>query len=189
VNAQALCVILTLSYGILRILRKRDNSDKSLHENEEKAGPNNPKEDSTNVIDAHSAVNIALFPPLFFFSALYYTDVWSTTAVLLAYFAYLANSKSTQMVMGYISAVFFGVIALLFRQTNIFWVAVFPAGLAIADALKRDAPSTISDKADPMSAIKTAWQDGIVYDCSIQDAELQGIICYAYSLEQWLMIS
>jgi alpha-1,2-glucosyltransferase len=119
VNAQALCVILTLSYGILRILRKRDNSDKSLHENEEKAGPNNPKEDSTNVIDAHSAVNIALFPPLFFFSALYYTDVWSTTAVLLAYFAYLANSKSTQTVMGYISAVFFGVIALLFRQTNI----------------------------------------------------------------------
>jgi len=188
VNAQALCVILVLSYGILRVLRTRNNPSKSLSENAEKAGPNHDMQDSTYTVDVHSALNVALFPPLFFFSALYYTDVWSTLAVLLAFYAYLANSESTQIVTRYCSAVSFGVFALLFRQTNIFWVAVFPAGLAVTDALKKDAPSTMSDKADPMLAIQTAWKDGTVHDCSVQDAGLQGMIRYGTLLKQLLIV-
>lgn len=188
VNAQALCVILVLSYGILRILRTRDNRSKSLPENEEKARLNHATQDSTYMVDVHSALNVALFPPLFFVSALYYTDVWSTLAVLLAFYAYLANSQSIRTVTGYSSAVSFGVFALLFRQTNIFWVAVFPAGLAVADALKKDAPSTMSDRADPILAIQTAWKDGTVHDYSVQDAGLQGMICYGYLLKQLLIV-
>ena len=187
-NAQALCVILVLSYGILRILRTRDNPSKSLSENAEKARSNHDVQDSTYMVDVHSALNIALFPPLFFFSALYYTDVWSTLAVLLAFYAYLANSESIRTVTRYCSAVSFGVFALLFRQTNIFWVAVFPAGLAIVDALKKDAPSAKSDKADPVLAIQTAWKDGTIHDCSVQDAGLQGMIRYGALLKQLLIV-
>jgi len=187
VNAQALCVILVLSYGILRTLRTRDNPSKSSPGDREKAKPNHATQDSTYMVDVHSALNVTLFPPLFFFSALYYTDVWSTLAVLLAFYAYLADSESTRTVTRYLSAVSFGVFALLFRQTNIFWVAVFPAGLAVADALKKDAPSTMSDKADPMLAIQTAWKDGTVHDCSVQDAGLQGMIRYGTLLKQLLI--
>jgi alpha-1,2-glucosyltransferase len=178
VNAEALCVILIMSYGILRLLRKRDNLDKSLSGDKEVTVRNPHKEHAIIPADVHSALNIALFPPLLFFSALYYTDVMSTLAVLLAYYAYLANSTSNRTVMGRTSAVTFGVLALLFRQTNIFWVAVFPAGLAVVGALKEDAPSTSSTTPDPLSVIQTAWSDGIIYDCSVQDAGLQGKLCH-----------
>jgi alpha-1,2-glucosyltransferase len=164
-----------VSYGILRLLRKRDNPSQSLHENEEIAGQNPLAKGPTFVVDVHSALNIALFPPLFFFSALYYTDVMSTLAVLLAYSAYLMSSMSSQTVIRFARALSLGVFALLFRQTNIFWVAVFPAGLAVINALKKDAPSTISKRSDFMSAAQASWKDGAIYDCSVQDAGLQGM--------------
>lgn len=46
--------------------------------------------------DLHCAFNIALFPPLFFFSALYYTDVISTAFCLVAYLSMLQGSHSSQ---------------------------------------------------------------------------------------------
>jgi alpha-1,2-glucosyltransferase len=80
----------------------------------------------------HTAVNICLFPPMFFFTGLYYTDVLSTFIVVKAYEHFLqeqwAQPKSTRGISTYL----IGVIALLMRQTNIFWVAVFMGGLELA---------------------------------------------------------
>ena len=41
-----------------------------------------------------TAANICLFPLLFFFSGLYYTDVLSTFVVLLAYWAHLWRTRA-----------------------------------------------------------------------------------------------
>lgn len=73
---------------------------------------------------------------MFFFSGLYYTDVLSTLIVLAAYFTYLSQRRTQDYLLSSLTAVNIGVLALLFRQTNIFWVAVFPAGLAVVDTLK-----------------------------------------------------
>ena len=105
----------------------------------------------------HTAVNIILFPPLFFFSGLYYTDVISTFVVLLAYSAFLknqglpiirqfnkktnTNSFSLRMSSGLI-VFLLGLGSLTMRQTNIFWVAVFLGGLDIVRSLKK-LPSSI----------------------------------------------
>ncbi|KAL1797465.1 hypothetical protein ACET3X_004071 [Alternaria dauci] len=181
-NAEALCVIMIMSYGILRLLRKRNTPSKSLHRDEDMPGRDPVARESTFMVDVHSALNVALFPPLFFFSALYYTDVMSTLSVLFAYSAYLTNSMSKRTIVGTTSAVALGVFALLFRQTNIFWVAVFPAGLAVIDALKRDAPSTTSTSSDIMSAIQTSWNHGAIYDCHVQDAGLRDVVMFVLSV-------
>ncbi|KAJ4357655.1 glucosyltransferase [Didymosphaeria variabile] len=95
------------------------------------------EETPTSLLDAHTALNTSLFPPLFFFSGLYYTDVLSTLVVLAAYYTYLSQRGSTNYLVSGWLTINVGVIALLFRQTNIFWVAVFPAGLTVVDTLKR----------------------------------------------------
>jgi alpha-1,2-glucosyltransferase len=123
------------------------------------------------VHNVHSAFNIALFPPLFFFSALYYTDVMSTMVVLMSYLAYIGKTNARNEV----TAVFIGILALLFRQTNIFWVAIFPAGLAVVDALKKSAEhNATSGKGNNQVIIQDSWSKGTVYDCPVQDAGPQG---------------
>ena len=168
-------MIFILSYGVLRTLRLRNNPGNRLYEGEDIDGRDVPADNPTSMVDVHSAFNVALFPPLFFFSALYYTDVMSTLTVLLAYGAYILKPKTGGSIVTNASAVVLGVIALLFRQTNIFWVAVFPAGLAVVDALKVDAPSTSSRNRDMTSAIQCSWSEGTIYDCSVQDAGPQGM--------------
>lgn len=77
----------------------------------------------------HTAANICLFPPLFFFSGLYYTDVLSTCFVICAYSHFLARVNEPPTLNGGIEALLYGLAALSMRQTNIFWVAIFLAGL------------------------------------------------------------
>lgn len=64
---------------------------------------------------AHTAVNIALFPLLFFFAGLYYTDVYSTIFVLASYMFWLQGRT------WYSAAMSCG--GLWFRQTNVLWTA------------------------------------------------------------------
>lgn len=136
------------------------------------------KEQSVGVVASHApasdaltAFNIALFPPLFFFGALYYTDVMSTAAVLLGYQALLATTKkSRRNISDDLVAVVIGVVALFFRQTNIFWVAVFPAAVTVVEVLKKN--GTTSDKSTKqgyMAVIQESWSRGAVYDCPLQD--------------------
>ncbi|KAF1839184.1 hypothetical protein BDW02DRAFT_230405 [Decorospora gaudefroyi] len=181
-NAQALCIIFILSYYISRVLRLRNDSGQRFHEGQDIARRDPPAEDLSFVLDVHCALNIALFPPLFFFSALYYTDVMSTLAVLLAYSAFLKRSTTDAGVTTDAVAVVLGVISLLFRQTNIFWVAVFPAGLAVVDALKANTPSTTARREDFASILRESWGEGIIRDCSVQDAGPQDIVLFLTSI-------
>ena len=71
-------------------------------------------ENSNFVISSLLALSLSLFPPLYFFSFLYYTDQGSTFFVLSAL---LAARKSHHV----ISAMLF-LLSLLFRQTNVIWV-------------------------------------------------------------------
>ncbi|KAK7191019.1 hypothetical protein DPSP01_007809 [Paraphaeosphaeria sporulosa] len=133
-NVGAICLICLLSYQIRRLLRRplpprRTRTEASVPQFKD-------DETQTSLLDAHTALNISLFPPLFFFSGLYYTDVLSTLVVLAAYSTYLSQRGTHNYLLSSLLIINIGVLALLFRQTNIFWVAVFPAGLAVVDTLK-----------------------------------------------------
>ena len=171
-NALAIFLVFLISYTIQRLLRVRNNTTMRSHGI---PGEASLTFDSTFLPHVHSAFNIALFPPLFFFSALYYTDVVSTLTVLFAYVAYLESSRSNWSLLGNFNIVALGVIALFFRQTNIFWVAVFPAGLAVIDVLKKDAPSAASNSRDIRSLLQDSWTGGKIFDCPVQDAGVQGV--------------
>lgn len=138
--------------------------------------------DQTNVIEdgltpfstALTAFNIASFPPLYFFGALYYTDVMSTAAVLMSYGAFLATTAKPQRTLSDdILAVISGMIALFFRQTNIFWVAVFPAGLTVVRVLRDNGRmKSRAAKDGYLSILKESWSMGTVHDCSLRDSGL-----------------
>lgn len=133
------------------------------------------EDDRTIILDAHSALNIALFPPLFFFSALYYTDVVSTLIVLLSYSTFIKKQTVAGSVFEWINAVYIGVVAVLFRQTNIFWVAVFPAGMAVVDVLSENHNNRASSGARNLAAVlKNSWSEGMIYDCAVQNAGYEG---------------
>ncbi|KAH4412410.1 alpha-1,2-glucosyltransferase [Parastagonospora nodorum] len=170
-NIAAICLICLVSYSILRTLRTPRSQNAPLNV---KDGDKEPDlNDSTLILDANTALNIALFPPLFFFSALFYTDVMSTLVVLVSFHMFLKRSTFGNLLQS-IGTIFLGLVALSFRQTNIFWVAVFPAGLAVIDALKARAPSSTSKKPHIVGDIlRESWNNGVVHDCALKNASLQ----------------
>lgn len=85
----------------------------------------------------HSACNAALFPLLFFFSGLYYTDVISTTVVLGAFLNHLGRVRCRRSsISNDIFTISLGILALLMRQTNVFWIVVYMGGLEAVHAVK-----------------------------------------------------
>ncbi|KAF5012902.1 hypothetical protein FDECE_1076 [Fusarium decemcellulare] len=85
----------------------------------------------------HTAFNIALFPLLFFFSGLYYTDVASTAAVLVAYLNHLRRlGRDESSIPSDLLTIIFGALTLFFRQTNVFWAVVYMGGLEAVHAIK-----------------------------------------------------
>lgn len=94
---------------------------------------------------AHTALNVALCPILFFFSGLYYTDVASTVVVL----GCLVNSlrrlnKERPSIIDDLAAIALGLLALCMRQTNVFWVVVFLGSLEGIHAVKTLQPTPVS---------------------------------------------
>ncbi|XP_043252734.1 putative Dol-P-Glc:Glc(2)Man(9)GlcNAc(2)-PP-Dol alpha-1,2-glucosyltransferase [Colletes gigas] len=81
------------------------------------------------------AYNIMLFPPLFFWHFLYYTDIVSVNAVLLMLLLHLRERFKT--------AAFLGFLSVLIRQTNIIWVAFIAVECAF-DLLDRTMHKSIS---------------------------------------------
>ncbi|KAJ9367550.1 CAZyme family GT59 [Paecilomyces variotii] len=84
---------------------------------------------------SHTVLNICLFPPLFFFSGLYYTDILALLVVIEAY-----NWDLKRDTGGGISGLIFllvGLVSLVFRQTNIFWASLFLGGLQAVRTLRR----------------------------------------------------
>lgn len=124
---------------------------------------------------ALSAANIWMFPPLFFFSGLYYTDVQSALWVLLSFQAYLRYEKDGfQSFSEAISLIRFGLIALFFRQTNIFWVAVFPAGLGVVSSLRKTAPkATYVQNVGFWEMCEASWYESALYDPLVEESWIE----------------
>ena len=170
-NIAALGLICPLCYQILRMLRALRTGWSDGDTDKKNASDRDP----TITTDAHTAFNIALFPPLFFFSALFYTDVMSTLVVLLSYSMFLKKTTVSGTVFEQFGAFLVGVVALLFRQTNIFWVAVFPVGISVVDALKAEAsPGEGSSPITTREILQHSWITGAIHDCAVQDGSLRG---------------
>lgn len=127
----------------------------------------------------HTAFNITLFPPVFFFSALYYTDILSTAVVILTYCVFLRREGAyNNSSAGGILVFVYGILALTMRQTNIFWVAVFLGGLEVVRTVKSLGPFTARTwKGDlhPYQHFQNqleAYARGEVHDVTLGDATL-----------------
>jgi alpha-1,2-glucosyltransferase len=135
----------------------------------------------------HANLNIMLCPLLFFFSALYYTDILSAFAVMEVYrwYIYLESeqgqrsyllsrlSTDTRSTICKIAIFSFGLFAMLVRQTNVFWAAVFLGGLQTVKSLNPrpcPTPSTANHKA-PVSV-----NGNNIYDPLVQDATVEGTL-------------
>lgn len=88
------------------------------------------KTTSPTALDRLQGFTLALFPLNYFFSFLYYTDPGSTMMVLAAY---LANLHSQHKI-----SAFLGLLAVLFRQTNIVWVFFLAGSVVVKELLKTE---------------------------------------------------
>ena len=140
----------------------------------------------------HSVLNMILFPALFFLSALYYTDIWSTLFVILSYVQFVETSQEAPPAFGrFLKLLVLGLASLGFRQTNIFWVAVFPAGVTIVqhidkghEAVRNSMHRGVEGFGDTLySVAKTSWKMEVVYDPTVQDASLSGKLATTVSYE------
>ena len=132
----------------------------------ERQSVNRKKDQTENIFERrHIVTNILLFPVLFFFYGLYYTDVISVLSVLTTYLFYLKNDSK-----GVLSS---GLLSLWFRQTNIIWVALFNGGLELTRILpsRLELPATAS----LTNIIQRSGEGGAVYDPPIENACLEGM--------------
>ncbi|EXJ90541.1 hypothetical protein A1O1_03644 [Capronia coronata CBS 617.96] len=84
--------------------------------------------------------SIILFPLIFFFSALYYTDLFSVFTVVLAQIFWSAgtSAKGSSKFLYQALHLAAGLVSLATRQTNIFWVAVYLGGLQVLESVRRE---------------------------------------------------
>ncbi len=140
------------------------------------------KRQSLSVAEMHTAINICLFPPLFFFTGLYYTDVLSTVIVLRTYRQFLqragAYKNSTE---GLLWIYILGMAALTLRQTNIFWVAVFLGGLELVRTINFNkipaaaVEPTPSTWKEAINVKYSQWSRGYIHDVRLNDAGVHGL--------------
>ncbi|KAJ5758736.1 Dol-P-Glc:Glc(2)Man(9)GlcNAc(2)-PP-Dol alpha-1-2-glucosyltransferase [Penicillium odoratum] len=130
---------------------------------------------------SHSVLNICLFPPLFFFSGLYYTDILALLVVIEAYNWDLKRSAGTGLTAFFstLSFLVFGLAALACRQTNIFWVAVFLGGLQVVRKIRK---SSEACKSSGLSDIVKGGLQNEIYDPLVSEASLEDYFKTAISL-------
>ncbi|OKO96420.1 Dol-P-Glc:Glc(2)Man(9)GlcNAc(2)-PP-Dol alpha-1,2-glucosyltransferase [Penicillium subrubescens] len=122
---------------------------------------------------SHTVLNICLFPPLFFFSGLYYTDILALLAVVEAYNWDLKRASGDGYIFfSTLGFLVFGLAALVCRQTNIFWVSVFLGGLQIVRKIQKSAK--VCESSDFTAIVKGGLQNEI-YDPLVSEASLQGM--------------
>ena len=131
----------------------------------------------------HNSLNIALFPPLFFFSALYYTDIASALSVMLCYYQLICSDKqSLNKLWWRLQYVALGLGSLMFRQTNIFWVALFPAAMTFLrevdqghQVVKESMYRKVEGFGDTFNSVaRTSWKMEVLYDPPVRDASFEG---------------
>ncbi|RMZ84942.1 hypothetical protein DV738_g330, partial [Chaetothyriales sp. CBS 135597] len=115
---------------------------------------------------------IASSPLVFFFSGLYYTDLFSALTVVICYTFWSASAEATGGTKVAYQALHFafGALSLLARQTNIFWVAIFLGGLQVLRTLR-------------------SFYQGQIYDPQISNAFLEDYAKFARSLVQHILNS
>ncbi|KAJ4422933.1 glucosyltransferase [Gnomoniopsis sp. IMI 355080] len=140
-----------------------------------------------SVYAVHTGVNIALFPLLFFFSGLYYTDVFSTLAVLVAFWNHLERVglgakgwRSDALV------IVLGLGSLLMRQTNVFWVGMLMGGLEAVHIVKgMRPPPTRPGQFDRQTLIRfylSRYSHGDVHDPPLNEAGFEDVLYCAISI-------
>ncbi|XP_031849311.1 alpha-1,2-glucosyltransferase Alg10 [Nomia melanderi] len=97
------------------------------------------------------ASNVMLFPPLFFWHFLYYTDVVSVNAVLLMLLLHLRKK--------FIMAAVIGLSSIIIRQTNIVWVAfvALELFLNLLDPKEHD-KSMLSQECNSFVHLRLLWK-------------------------------
>lgn len=154
----------------------------------------NPTAPAHRRLFQHSAVNMTFFPPVFFFAALYYTDVWSTISVVLFYNETMKTDRMHVTALErYIRLVALGLFSLLFRQTNIFWVAIFPAALTLVqhldrghDVVRQSMYSGAQGFGDSLASVaRTSWKMDVVFDPPVRDSWIDGTIGPFPSRDAW----
>ncbi|MCJ1404774.1 glucosyltransferase [Xylographa trunciseda] len=114
----------------------------------------------------HATLNICLFPPLFFFYSLFYTDVTSTVLVLLAYMDFHLEKGQNQY--------FLSIAALFLRQTNIFWTAIYLGGLEVLRNLRKGRSGVeFPCRSTFVDVMTGSWQHACLYDPLAGDAWLE----------------
>lgn len=117
---------------------------------------------------SQTALNICLFPPLFFFFGLYYTDVASVLSIIIAYYHFLRGSTKRFVLVGLVS--------LSLRQTNIFWVSAYMGGIAVLGALPSGSRGAEYPEEPTISDIVTgSWQYGCCFPPLASEADLKGL--------------
>ncbi|KAH6639335.1 alpha-1,2 glucosyltransferas-like protein alg10 [Boeremia exigua] len=182
-NVFTLALIFSQVLQIRRFIQTQGYTQRKKEGLVDKTGEDVPEEqsgdsesDQAPFSTALTAFNIASFPPLFFFGSLYYTDIMSTASVLISYYALLRTTAKTQRSFSDdLVAVLSGIVALSFRQTNIFWVAVFPAGLTVVNELKKNGhTSSTARRLGYMAIVQESWSKGTISDSSVRDGGLDG---------------
>jgi alpha-1,2-glucosyltransferase len=135
-----------------------------------------------SVYALHTAFNITLFPVLFFFSALYYTDVVSTLSVLVAYRNHLHRLTEGRKWLFFNDTftVLLGVASMLMRQTNIFWVVVYMGGVEAMHAVEQLKPAaeTLPQSTTVVEVVRRygrRYAIGDVHDPPLSYAWLEGM--------------
>ena len=190
---------------LLQLLRSQPSSDGDSQIGDEGQAGDEVAELGSIEFD-HTILNLFLFPPLFFFSVLYYTDVLSASSILETYIAFLQRRRPTDAspqeegaagssekprswlqtcrraatsvrkvwptdTMLYVLSLR----SLLFRQTNIFWVAIFLAGLEIIRVVKRNCISNRANDGTCITGIvRGSWDGSKIYDPLVRDACVEG---------------
>ncbi|KAL2267390.1 hypothetical protein VTJ83DRAFT_4667 [Remersonia thermophila] len=101
---------------------------------------------SVSAYASRTGVNVAAMPVIFFFSGLYYTDVFSALVVLVAYRNHLLRlGAGAPSLASDVRTVLLGIAALLMRQTNVFWVVVYMGGSEAVYVLGRNGKKDLHD--------------------------------------------
>lgn len=118
---------------------------------------------------------LVAFPLFFFFSGLYYTDLFSAFTVICAYIFWQAANQAEGFpkIMFQLLHLLSGLLSLASRQTNIFWVAVYLGGLQAVAAIKKD--TRIHDP-----AIADAYFEGMFLAASIMPTILTSTVRPSY---------
>jgi alpha-1,2-glucosyltransferase len=134
----------------------------------------------TSQYATHTAFNIALFPLIFFFSGLYYTDIVSTAVVLVSFLNHLHRiGRDQSSFLSDVMTIFLGLLSLTMRQTNVFWVVVFMGGLEAVHAVKSLRPKVVvqpymTSLSEQALFFLKRWSVGHVHDLPLNMAYPEG---------------